>query len=138
MEVTSCINFLLGAAQNKVFKYFSKRLSEFGITPSQYGVLSCLWENGDLTPSQIREILILEASSVSGILDRMQKNELIDRHIDPNNRRAIIVSPTEKSNKIRKDIEIIVQEMNDKFLSPFKANEKDILLNALSQLIKLD
>ncbi len=38
MEVRECINFLLGASQNVVFKYFSKRLSEYGVTPSQYGV----------------------------------------------------------------------------------------------------
>lgn len=138
MEVRNCINFLLGTAQNKVFKYFSKRLSEFGITPSQYGVLNCLWENGDLNPSQIREILFLEASSISGTLDRMQKNDLIERHIDPNNRRVIIVTPTEKANSIRNDVEIIVKEMNDKFFSPLTANEKSIFVNSLTQIIDLN
>tara|TARA_Y100000588_G_scaffold345647_1_gene393073 strand:+ start:384 stop:800 length:417 start_codon:yes stop_codon:yes gene_type:complete len=137
MEVKDCINFLLGASQNVVFKYFAGRLSEFGITPSQYGVLNCLWQHGDLSPSQIREILILEASSVSGILDRMQKNGLIERQIDPNNRRAIIVSPSDKSMEIKEDVETIVKEMNDKFLEPFSEDERKVLKKSLLKIIEI-
>ncbi|MBN2794587.1 MAG: MarR family transcriptional regulator [Clostridia bacterium] len=131
MEVRNCINFLLSSSQNAVFKYFSKRLSEYGITPSQYGVLNCLWEYGDISPSKIREILKLEASSVSGILDRMQKNELIERHIDQNNQRAIVVSQTKKSMAIKNDVEVIVSEMNKKFLEPFSDEEIKIIKKVL-------
>ncbi len=86
--------------------------------------LNCLWQYGDLSPSRIREILSLEASSVSGLLDRMQKGGLIDRHIDPNNRRLIIVSPTEKSMEVKDGVEAVVKEMNDKFLQPFQMRKE--------------
>lgn len=138
MNVCECINYLLSVSQNKVFKYFSNRLYEYGITPSQYGVLNCLWQHGDLSPSQIREILFLEASSISGILDRMQKNDLIERHIDKNNRRAIIVSPTEKAISLKGDVEVVVKEMNEKFFSPFTSSEQELLKKALRQIIDLD
>lgn len=138
MDVRNCINFLLSSSQNTVFKYFSKQLSEYGITPSQYGVLNCLWQYGDISPSRIREILNLEASSVSGILDRMQKNELIKRHIDQNNQRAIIVSPTEKSMAIKGGVEKIVDEMNQKFLDSFSEEEKTLLKKMLSTIMDMD
>ncbi len=138
MDVRNCINFLLSSSQNTVFKYFSKRLSEYGITPSQYGVLNCLWQYGDISPSKIREILNLEASSVSGILDRMQKNELIERRIDQNNQRAIIVSPTEKSMSIKDNVETIVNEMNQKFLDPFSDEERNLLKKMLFTIIEMD
>lgn len=135
MDVRDCINFLLSASQNKVFKYFSNRLSEYGITPAQYGVLNCLWQYGDLSPSRIREILILEASSISGILDRMQKSDLIERRIDPNNRRAIIVSPTKKAMSLKDDVEVIVDDMNEKFLSPFTTKEQELLKKRYVKLL---
>lgn len=138
MEVRECINFLLGASQNVVFKYFAKQLSEYGVTPSQYGVLNCLWQYGDLSPSRIRELLSLEASSVSGILDRMQKSGLINRHIDENNRRIIIVSPTEKSMKVKDDVETVVREMNNKFLEPFSEEERIKLKKALLTIIDIE
>lgn len=135
MEVRECINFLLSASQNVVFKYFVKQLSEYGLTPSQYAVLNCLWEYGDLSPSKIREILSLEASSVSGILDKMQKLGFIDRHIDQNNRRNIIVSPTEKSMEIKEGVESVVSEMNNKFLKSFSDKEIIILKKSLLTII---
>lgn len=138
MEVRNCINFLLSSSQNAVFKYFAKRLSEYGITPSQYGVLNCLWQYGDISPSRIREILILEAPSVSGILDRMQKNGLIERHIDQNNQRAIIVCVTEKSMAIKDGVETVVSEMNNKFLEPFSDEERKILKKALLTIIDIE
>ena len=97
MELNNCINFLLSTAQHNVFQYLSSRLSEYGVTPAQYGVMSCLWRYRDLTPKQIGELLHLEASSVSGILERMQNNGLLERNVDPENRRNIRVSPTQKT-----------------------------------------
>lgn len=138
MEVRNCINFLLSSSQNTVFKYFAKMLSQYGITPSQYGVLNCLWQYGDLSPSKIREILILEASSVSGILDKMQKNGLIERRIDPTNQRAIIVSLTEKSRAIKDDVETVVNEMNQKFLEPCSDEETKVLKQALLRIIEME
>ncbi len=137
MELKHCINYLLSASQNTVFQYFSQKLSDYNITPAQYGVLNCLWGNGDLTPKQIGKLLLLEASSVSGILDRMQTNKLIERKIDPNNRRTIIVSATKKANDMRCAIEAIVVDMNNKFLSQLSDMEKDKLRSNLQKIIEI-
>lgn len=138
MEINMCINFLLSASQNVVFKYFSEQLTSHGITPAQYGVLKCLWQHGALKPTDIKELLKLKASSVSGILDKMQKEGLIDRVIDPNNRRAIIVSATKKAMDMRPAIEKIVETMNEKFLEPFSEEEGMILRKALQTIIDSD
>lgn len=135
MEINMCINFLLSASQNVVFKYFSEELAIHGITPAQYGVLNCLWQHGELKPTDIRERLKLKASSVSGILDKMQKDDLIDRAIDPSNRRAIIVTATEKAMLMQPAIEKIVEKMNEKFLEPFSEEEGLILKKALQTII---
>ena len=81
MELTQCINYLLTTSQHTVFQFLSGKLAEYDLTPSQYGVLSCLWQREFATPKQISEILCLETSTISGVLDRMQKKGLIDRVI---------------------------------------------------------
>jgi DNA-binding MarR family transcriptional regulator len=138
MEINNCINFLLSASQNAVFQYFAKQLSKFNITPAQYGVLSCLWHFKELSPKKLGEMLYLETSSVSGILDRMQKNGWIERNIDPNNRRAILVSLTQKALDIQEDVETVVDEMNAKFLASFSFEEQTALKSALNHIINLD
>ena len=101
MELTQCINYLLTTAQHTVFQYLRMKLSEHDITPSQYGVLSCLWKKDYATPKQISETLCLETSTISGVLDRMQKKNLIDRVINKEDRREVRVVVTEKGKALQ-------------------------------------
>ncbi|UQW97782.1 MarR family transcriptional regulator [Rummeliibacillus sp. G93] len=138
MELKECINFLLSVSQNKVFKYFSKLLEEYGVTPAQYGVLNCLWREGQLSPKQIGEMVHLEAPTVSGILDKMQKAGLIERSVDPNNRRNVLVIATQKSNEIREEVEVATNKLNDKVLQDLTQSDTEALKKALEAIIKSD
>ncbi|MEK4439626.1 MULTISPECIES: MarR family winged helix-turn-helix transcriptional regulator [Niallia] len=138
MELNNCMNFLLSVSQNKVFKYFSKLLEEYGVTPAQYGVLNCLWKEGQLSPKQIGEMVYLEAPTVSGILDKMQKAGLIERSVDPNNRRNVLVTVTSKSNSIKENIESATINLNTMVLQNLSDDEQNVLKKALETIIKSD
>ena len=125
MELQSCINYLLTTAQHEVFQTFSSGLSQFNITPGQYGVLSCLWKNGSCTPKEISQILRLENSTISGVLDRMQKRGLINRVVDPEDRRSVQVVPTEEG---------LIERLNVEILSGFSPEQKGILLDGLRKI----
>lgn len=136
MELKECMNFLLSVSQNKVFKYFSKLLEEYGVTPAQYGVLNCLWREGQLSPKQIGEMVYLEAPTVSGILDKMQKADLIERSVDPKNRRNVLVVATQKSNEIRDKVEATTIKLNNMVLQNLSDSDKVVLKKALDTIIK--
>ena len=132
MELTQCINYLLTTAQHSVFQYLNGKLSEYDVTPSQYGVLSCLWQREFATPKQISEILCLETSTISGVLDRMQKKGLIDRVINRDDRREVRVVPTEKGKALQEPISKIIDEVNEEVLKCFTEEEVALLKNQLS------
>lgn len=131
MELTQCINYLLTTAQHSVFQYLNSKLSVYDVTPSQYGVLSCLWQREFATPKQISEILCLETSTISGVLDRMQKKGLIDRVINREDRREVRVVPTEKGKALEEPISKIIDEVNAEVLKCFTEEEVAILKNQL-------
>ena len=91
MELEQCVNFALIRAQNIVHQYFKARLAPFGVTPGQYGILKCLWDENGLTVKQIAERMYLDSSTVTGLLDRMEHKGLIKRQPDPTDRRALRV-----------------------------------------------
>lgn len=134
MELTQCINYLLTTAQHSVFQYLSSKLSEYDVTPSQYGVLSCLWQREFATPKQISEILCLETSTISGVLDRMQKKGLIDRVINREDRREVRVIPTEKGKALEEPISKIIDEVNEEVLKCFSEEEVQILKTQLRMI----
>lgn len=131
MELEQCINYLLSIAQNTVFKKFSGKLEPYGITPSQYGVLNCLWSGQAETPKQLCGCLRLEASSISSILDRMQVNGLIERNIDPNDRRTIRVNVTDRGEALRNPIMEIINNINQDALNFLEPEQKAFLLKTL-------
>ncbi len=133
MELKECINYLLTTAQHTVFQYLSQRLSEYDITPSQYGVLNCLWSgNGTRTPKQIADALRLETSTISGILDRMQKKYLIERIINKENRREILVNITEKGKGLEEPVLKIIDEVNHDILKEFSPEQCNNIKQALA------
>ena len=135
MELKECINFLLTTAQHTVFQYLSQRLAPYDITPSQYGILNCLWINdGTCLPRQIAELLCLETSTVSGILDRMQKKDLIDRVINPENRREILVMITTKGEALKAPVLKIIDEVNEEVLKDFSPKETEFIRKSLRQI----
>ena len=134
MELSNCINFLLTVAQHEVFLTFSERLSAFGITPGQYGVLNCLWSRGSATPKEIAQALHLENSTVSGILDKMEKRGLVDRVLDPNDSRSIRVAAIGEGEAIREGVLRTVEELNREILGRFTPEEAGQLLKLLRQL----
>ena len=134
MEYTNCINYLLTIAQHEVFLIFSENLSDFGITPGQYGVLACLWENETLSPKEIATLLQVENSTISGVLDRMQKRGLIDRVLNPNNRRSISVKATAAGMALKEPVQKKMEELNEAVLHNFSQQEREELFSLLRRI----
>ena len=104
MQLEECVNYLLTTAQHSVFLKMTEKLSVFDLTPVQYAVLYCLWENDKKSPKEIAERLKLENSTISGILERMEKKGLIKRMISKEDRRFIQIMLTEKGAVLEKDV----------------------------------
>lgn len=134
MELSQCINFLLTTAQHTVFQYLSSKLAVYDITPSQYAVLSCLWGKDHATPKQIAETLYLETSTISGVLDRMQKKNLIDRVVNKEDRREVQVTITEKGMALEEPIQAIIDEVNQEVLKGFTEEERNKLAQTLRNI----
>ena len=134
MRFKTCINYLLTVSQHEVFQLLGNKLSQFGITPGQYGVLNYLWEMHEASPKELARELSLENSTISGVLDRMQKKGLIDRLLDPSDRRSIRVILTPEGAALEGDVLKAVDEVNRQVLSRFDAETAETLLRCL-QLI---
>lgn len=114
MEISNCINFILSNTQNAVFGYFKKQLQEFDITPSQYALLSCLWAQDGQTPSQLAQAMHLDTSSITGILSRMEKKDLIDRVYSQEDRRSVSIHLRDEGKVLWSQVDKVIEEANKK------------------------
>jgi len=135
LQLEDCINYLLTNAQHKVYQLMSARLAPYGITPGQYGVLNCLWSKREDTPKDVAQTLGLETSTISGLLDKMQKRGLIDRVVNPGDRRVIHIVLTPEGETLREPVLAIVRQVNDEILGEFTPEASAAFLSTLRVVI---
>lgn len=64
-------------------------LSNYTITPPQFIALQWLFEDGDMTIGELSNKMFLACSTTTDLVDRMEKNHLVVRVKDPNDRRVV-------------------------------------------------
>ena len=135
MEMNECINFLLTKAQHTVFQYLKSELAQYDVTPVQYGILKCLWDEDSQTPKQIATVLILDSSTITGIIERMVNKGLVVRIASIEDRRTLNVELTNDGFLLREPIEQIIEDVNKKVLINFSSEEQNQLKLRLKQII---
>lgn len=135
LELEDCINYLLTTVQHQVFQLMSAALAPYNITPGQYGVLNCLWTGRGDTPKDVAQVLNLETSTVSGLLDKMQKRGVIDRMTNTADRRGIQILLTPEGEALREPISAAIRDVNAQVLSDLSPEEAAGLLSGLRSLM---
>lgn len=79
-------------------------LNEFPITPPQFVALQWLQEEGDMTIGELSQRMYLACSTTTDLIDRMEKNELVERVKDEKDRRVVRIHLLEKGTIIIKDV----------------------------------
>ena len=75
-------------------------LAKEGITYRQWEVLARIALQGELSQTELADCLGIEAPTLVGILDRMERDGWLDRYSCPNDRRKKRIRATEKADAV--------------------------------------
>lgn len=79
-------------------------LNEFPITPPQFIALQWLHEFGDMTIGELSSKMYLACSTTTDLVDRMEKNELVERVKDSKDRRVVRIHLLNKGATIIREV----------------------------------
>ncbi len=136
VELEDCINFLLTKAQASVNLRLKEMLAENDLTPVHCGVLNSLYRTDGMSLKALADELSVNASTMTGIIDRMSAKELVERQPDPSDRRALAVFLLPKGRELEDYVTQSVYRSNKIFLADFTEEEKITLKNFLLRLYK--
>lgn len=109
-------------------------LSEVGLHVGQEMVLSHLWTEDGLTPSELAERLGVEPPTVTNMLSRMEKGGLLERCRDPKDARCTRVYLTERGRELREPVERRWEAVQERAFAGFTAEEEDLLRELLIRI----
>ncbi len=105
---------------------FDKLLRQSGVdvfNGAQGRILYVLWENRNLSITDVSKLTSLSKNTLTSMLDRMECDGLIRRVRDTRNRRRVFVELTDKVVAYRGMYEKISEQTNQIFYSGFDEDE---------------
>jgi len=126
---------LLRQAYNLVFRCQDRVLSKYGLTTEQHTVLMAIKNiSGPVRITDIALWLDRSVNSVSMIIDRMVKADLVRRTRDRKDRRTVFVTMTKKAEEAYGPATEAGWGLIREILSPLSDEDKRILIRLLEQL----
>lgn len=118
-------------------RIFERLLVQNGIEVSggQGRILFVLWKKDNLTISEISKETSLAKNTVSIVVDGMVRKGILERNINPMNRRQTIVSLTEYAKSIEEKYESVSQQMNTLFYRGFSQKEREKFEGYLERIV---
>ncbi len=95
----------LGMAHTAMFRYLAKLMKEknLPITPEQFGVLTHLWRNDGLPQSELAVCTNRNRANVTRIIDILEREGIVVRKDDPNDRRVFRIYLTDLGKKLKNE-----------------------------------
>ncbi len=118
--------FLISRIKQAGGRLFDRLLAEAGVDAfngAQGRILYVLWQGDGLTISQISAQTSLANTTLTSMLDRMEKSGLILREPSPTDRRALLIRLTDKARELQRDYDRISQQMNALYYTGFSPEE---------------
>lgn len=109
-------------------------LSNYTITPPQFIALQWLFEHGDMTIGDLSTKMYLAFSTTTDLVDRMEKNQLVQRVRNEQDRRVVQIHLLKEGERV---IEEVIEKRKDYLrdvLSDFDEQETSQLSMLLKKL----
>jgi DNA-binding MarR family transcriptional regulator len=105
--------FALYSTSLAMTKVYRPMLQELGLTYLQYLALMVLWEQDELTVSEIGERLLLDSATLTPLLKRMEAAGLVSRSRSREDERQVIIGLTEAGGALKEEARRIMSAIVD-------------------------
>jgi len=111
---------------NHISDKVQESIKPFGISPQQFNVLRILrgQKGNPANLSTIQERMVTKMSNTTRLVDKLVEKGLSERIVCPSNRRKIEIRITEKGLQLLKELDPIIEKVENTFSE--NLNEKEI------------
>ena len=122
----------------KAIQDYSQEVSnKFGITGPQLWALKTISQNESLYLSELGKRMYLHPSTITGLIDRLEKKGYVERSRDQKDRRVIYVQLTPKGKRIVKKAPNPIQGKMIYGLRKLKAEELNSIYDSALKLVEI-
>lgn len=134
-DLDCCVAFVTNMASKTLSDSLNNRLLKYGVTKSQWIAMYYINRSGNLNNNDLAELMGAKQPTISGIIDRLERENLIIREEDKNDKRKKFIHLTKKGEEINKELTDIAQDFRDVCLEGIDEKDQEIFLDILKKMV---
>lgn len=134
-DLNECVAFVTNIASKSLSEALNTRLMDYGVTKSQWIAMYYIEKEGNLTQKHLSDLMGAKESTTTGILSRLERDNLIDRLYDDKDKRKKTLNLTEKGKEVNKNLTKIAKDFRDACLEDVSEEDQIIFLNVIDKMV---
>ncbi|MDX1779686.1 MAG: MarR family winged helix-turn-helix transcriptional regulator [Thalassovita sp.] len=137
LEIYGMAGHLIRRLNQISVSIFADRMKEagFDLTPVQFSALAALSANPEIDQATLAGLIGYDRVTMGSVLDRLQNKGLIDRHTSPRDRRAKVLTLTDKGAATLNTATPIVWDLQADILTGLDDDEREQMLRLLRKAV---
>ncbi len=138
-KLDDSLGFILNKVNTKLKNELLQQLKENDVTPEQWAILNCLWEQEGITPKELADLTFKDKPNTNRILEKLATKGLVVRQLHPVDKRAFQVYLTDSGWALQEQLIPKVKQLLDKAtmgIEEHKVAEIKKMLNQVYDNIK--
>jgi DNA-binding MarR family transcriptional regulator len=111
LDLSNFLCFAVYSANSAIGRAYKPILDRLGLTYPQYLAMVCLWKKDGQTVGEIGEQLLLETSTLTPLLKRLEAAGFVKRTRDPQDERVVRISLTEQGRSLKAKAKAVPTEI---------------------------
>jgi DNA-binding MarR family transcriptional regulator len=128
------LGFLIHDVARMMRWEFDRRANELGLTRAQWQVLAYLLRLEGAQQKELADLMDITPITLTGLLDRLERDGWVERRIDPADRRAKRIYLTDKVEPVTKSIRKIGTEVRHQALDGLNEADQTQLMHLLLRM----
>ena len=114
---------------------FLQETQAFGITPIQYATLGALGKKPNMDQKTLAKTIGLDASTLGGVIDRLQARDLVQRNPSHHDRRVHLLTLTSAGLHLFNEVSPLVIAAQNRILAPLPESQHAQFMQMLQTLV---
>ena len=133
-DMNLSLGFILNRTSIQSKSLFTQKIKQFDISPEQWSLIFRTVELKGLTQKELSDSTYKDQANITRSIDRLEKEGLLKRVPNHNDRRIINIFPTEDAINLVNTIVPISSEFNSFLTKDFSEEEKQQLIKLLNKV----
>ena len=133
-ELSLKVFVVLSKALQSIKKRVEEDIKCLGLNPTEFSVLELIYSKGDQPIQKIGQKVLIASSSITYVVDKLEKKKLIVRRPCSTDRRVTYAAITDEGNKLMNEVFPKHKTTMKEICGGLSSEEKEVLIEQLKKL----